>query len=112
MQAVTNGTLDTCEVKFSDKSAACVVMASNGYPQKYESGFELNIDNSVKDSVYVAGARLDDGVLKTAGGRVLGVTAIGEDLKTAINNAYSKVDKVKFGNAFYRKDIGAKALKA
>ncbi len=112
MQSVTNGTLDTCEVKFSDKSAACVVMASNGYPQKYESGFELNIDNSVKDSVYVAGARLDDGVLKTAGGRVLGVTAIGEDLKTAINNAYSKVDKVKFGNAFYRKDIGAKALKA
>ena len=112
MQAVTNGTLDTCEVKFSDKSAACVVMASNGYPQKYESGFELNIDNSVKDSVYVAGARLDDGVLKTAGGRVLGVTAIGEDLKTAIYNAYSKVDKVKFGNAFYRKDIGAKALKA
>lgn len=112
MQSVTNGTLDTCEVKFSDKSAACVVMASNGYPQKYESGFELNIDNSVKDSVYVAGAKLDDGVLKTAGGRVLGVTAIGEDLKTAINNAYSKVDKVKFGNAFYRKDIGAKALKA
>ena len=108
MQSVTNGTLDTCEVKFSDKSAACVVMASNGYPQKYESGFELNIDNSVKDSVYVAGAKLDDGVLKTAGGRVLGVTAIGEDLKTAINNAYSKVDKVKFGNAFYRKDIGIK----
>ena len=112
MKAVTNGTLENCDVKFSDKSAACVVMASNGYPQKYESGFELSIDDSVKDSVYVAGAKLENDVLKTAGGRVLGVTAIGDDLKSAIENAYKKVNKVKFSNAYYRKDIGAKALKA
>ncbi len=112
MKAVTNGTLENCDVKFSDKSAACVVMASKGYPQKYESGFELKIDKSVKDSVYVAGARLENNVLKTAGGRVLGVTAIGDDLKSAIENAYKKVNMVEFGNAYYRKDIGAKALKA
>ena len=112
MKAVTNATLENCDVKFSDKSAACVVMASNGYPQKYESGFELSIDDSVKDSVYVAGAKLENDVLKTAGGRVLGVTAIGDDLKSAIENAYKKVNKVKFSNAYYRKDIGAKALKA
>ncbi len=112
MKAVTNGTLENCDVKFSDKSAACVVMASKGYPQKYESGFELSIDDSVKDSVYVAGAKLENDVLKTAGGRVLGVTAIGDDLKSAIENAYKKVNKVEFRNAYYRKDIGAKALKA
>lgn len=112
MQAVTNGTLDKCEVNFSKKSAACVVMASSGYPQKYESGFELKIDDSVKDSVYVAGAKLENNILKTAGGRVLGVTAVGDNLNDAISNAYQKVSKVEFGNAFYRKDIGAKALKA
>ncbi len=112
MQAVTNGTLAETEVKFSKNSAACVVMASNGYPQKYESGFELKIHDSVADSVYVAGAKLDNGVLKTAGGRVLGVTAVGNNLQEAINNAYEKVSKVEFANAFYRKDIGAKALKA
>ena len=112
MQAVTNGTLDKTEVKFKDANAACVVMASKGYPQKYESGFELVIDESVADSVYVAGAKLDDGVLKTAGGRVLGVTAVADTLEGAIKAAYKKVEKVTFGNAFYRSDIGARALKA
>ena len=112
MQAVTNGTLDETEVKFKDANAACVVMASKGYPQKYESGFELVIDESVADSVYVAGAKLDDGVLKTAGGRVLGVTAVADTLEGAIKAAYKKVEKVTFGNAFYRSDIGARALKA
>jgi len=112
MQAVTNGTLDSCEVKFKKQHAACIVMASNGYPQKYESGFELKIDNSVADSVYVAGAKLDNNILKTAGGRVLGVTAIGETLENALKSAYKKVEKVQFDNAFYRKDIGKKALMA
>ena len=112
MQAVTNGTLDKTEVKFKDAHAACVVMASKGYPQKYESGFELVIDESVADSVYVAGAKLDGGVLKTAGGRVLGVTAVDDTLEAAIKSAYKKVEKVKFGNSFCRSDIGARALKA
>ena len=112
MRAVTNGTLDKTEVKFKNESAACVVMASKGYPQKYESGFELKIDNSVKDSVYIAGAKKDNGKLFTAGGRVLGVTATADTLENAINKAYEKVGKVEFENAFYRKDIGARALKA
>ena len=112
MQAVTNGTLDKTEVKFKNENAACVVMASKGYPQKYESGFELKIDDSVKDSVYVAGAKNENGRLLTAGGRVLGVTATADTLEKAINKAYEKVGKVDFENAFYRKDIGARALKA
>lgn len=112
MQAVTNGTLDKTEVKFKNESAACVVMASKGYPQQYESGFELKIDTSVKDSVYVAGAKNENGRLLTAGGRVLGVTATADTLEKAINKAYERVGKVDFENAFYRKDIGARALKA
>ena len=110
MLATTNGTLNETDVKFSNGAAACVVMASNGYPKKYESGFELKIEESVADSVYVAGAKLDGDVLKTAGGRVLGVTATAQDLKSAIGNAYEKVNNVHFYNAFYRKDIGAKAM--
>ena len=112
MQACTNGTLADTEVKFKDGAAACVVMASNGYPQKYESGFELKIDDSIKDKVYVAGAKLDGGVLRTAGGRVLGVTDTGADLREALAKAYENVKMVSFSNAFYRNDIGAKALKA
>ena len=111
MQATTNGTLKDTEVKFKDGAAACVVMASKGYPQKYESGFELNIDKTVEDKVYVAGSKLIDGVLKTAGGRVLGVTDTANTLEEALKKAYGNVKLVKFENAFYRNDIGAKALK-
>ena len=112
MQAVTNGTLDKTEVKFADKHACCVVMASKGYPQKYDSGFEIKIADEVADSVFVAGAKLDNGTLKTAGGRVLGVTATADTLEGAIGAAYAKVEKVTFGNAYYRSDIGARALQA
>lgn len=112
MRAVTEERLESTEVKFKDEYAACVVMASEGYPQKYQSGFELKIDETVAGSVFVAGAKLDGETLRTAGGRVLGVTAIGSTLKSAIDSAYEKVKKVSFENAFYRKDIGARALKA
>ncbi len=112
MKATANGTLSDCEVKFSEGAAACVIMASDGYPEKYESGFEIKMADDVKDSVYVAGAKLSDGKLLTAGGRVLGVTATAPCLKCAISAAYEKVGKVSFGNAFYRKDIGARALLA
>ena len=87
-------------------------MASKGYPEKYESGFEINIPESAKDSVYVAGAKLADGKLLTAGGRVLGVTATAPTLALAIDGAYEKVKTIKFDNAFYRSDIGARAMKA
>ena len=112
MQAVANGTLADCDVKFSEGAAACVVMASAGYPEKYESGFEIKMTDDVKDFVYVAGAKIADGRLLSAGGRVLGVTATAPTLTEAIKSAYANVEKVSFENAFYRKDIGARALLA
>ncbi len=112
MMACTNGTLADTEVKFKSGAAACVVMASSGYPQKYDSGFELSIGDNVADKVYVAGAKLDGETLKTAGGRVLGVTDTADNLEDALEKAYKNIDYVKFENAFYRKDIGTKALKA
>lgn len=112
MQAVTNGELDKAEVKFADKNACCVIMASEGYPVKYEKGFEIKIPQEVADSVYVAGAEMKDGRLLTNGGRVLGVTAIGDTLGDAIRGAYAKVEKISFDNSYYRRDIGAKAMKA
>ena len=112
MQAVTNGTLSETEVKFSDKNACCVIMASEGYPVKYEKGYEISIDPTVADRVYIAGAKAQDGKLLTNGGRVLGVTEIADSLEDAIKNAYASVEKISFGNAFYRHDIGARALKA
>ncbi len=112
MQAVTNSTLADIDVEFSEESCACVVMASEGYPQKYQTGFEITADADVMKDIFVAGAKLSDGKLLTGGGRVLGVTALGSCLSCAINNAYAKVEKVHFDNAFYRKDIGKRALQA
>ncbi len=112
MQAVTNSTLSDIDVEFSTESAACVVMASEGYPVKYQSGFEITAEGDVMKDIFVAGAKLEEGKLLTAGGRVLGVTALGNCLSCAINNAYEKVGKVHFDNAFYRKDIGKRALQA
>ena len=112
MMATTEGNLDKCEVKFANKSACCVIMASKGYPEKYESGFEITIDESVSDSVYVAGAKLGDDKLLTAGGRVLGVVAIADSLGEAVAEAYKKTEKVTFSGAYYRHDIGKRALLA
>ena len=112
MRATTDGTLSDCEVRFADKNACCVIMASKGYPEKYESGAEITISPDVKDSVFVAGAKCVDGKLVTAGGRVLGVTAVEDTLGEAIAAAYEKVKKVNFTTAYYRKDIGARAMKA
>ena len=112
MRAVTSGTLDKAEVKFADKNACCVIMASEGYPVKYEKGFEIKIPQEVADSVYVAGAEMKDGRLLTNGGRVLGVTAVGDTLGDAIRSAYAKAEKISFDNSYYRRDIGAKAMKA
>ncbi len=112
MMACTNGTLSDTEVKFLNKSACCVIMASEGYPGKYQSGFEITVDEDNKADIYVAGAKLENEKLLSAGGRVLGVTAIGDDLNDAIQKAYENVTKVHFDNAFYRHDIGTKALKA
>ncbi len=112
MQAVTNGTLAETEVKFSNKYACCVVMASEGYPVSYKKGFELKIPNEISDKVYIAGAKIENGKLLTNGGRVLGATDTAETLAEAIEKAYNLVDKISFENAYYRHDIGAKAMKA
>ena len=112
MKAVTDEKLAECDVRFSNKAAACVIMASDGYPVHYEKGYPVNIPESVSDSVYSAGTALKDGQLVTSGGRVLGVTAVADDLKNALEKAYEKVGKISFENAYYRKDIGQKALKA
>ena len=112
MRAVTNGTLKNTEVRFKNCAAACVIIASGGYPVSYRKGFEIKMEESVKDSVYVAGAEIKNGRLVTSGGRVLGVTATALTLKEAICAAYEKAEKVSFNNAFYRKDIGSKALNA
>ena len=111
MQAVTNGTLADTEVKFSDKCACCVILASKGYPVKYESGYEIVLPETKNDEViYVAGAKKDGDRLLSSGGRVLGVTAVAGELKEAIDKAYSLTEKVKFDNGFCRKDIGKRAL--
>ncbi len=110
MQATTNGTLAETEVKFADKFAACVVMASKGYPEKYDKGCEITVPEDIDPYVYVAGAALKEGKLVTNGGRVLGVTATAKTLKEALDTAYARVEKISFDNAFYRHDIGAKCL--
>ena len=112
MQATTNGTLDETEVKFSDKNACCVIMASAGYPESYAKGYEMTIPADIAPDVYVAGARLSDGKLLTNGGRVLGVTSVEDTLASAIEASYKKVDKIHFDNKYYRHDIGQRALRA
>ena len=112
MQATTNGTLADTEVKFSDKHACCVIMASKGYPQSYEKGFEMTIPAEIEDKVYIAGAKLEGDRLLTNGGRVLGVTATCDSLGDAIKASYAMVEQISFENAYYRHDIGARAMAA
>ena len=108
MKHVDAGTLAEAEVKFSNKSACCVVMASDGYPRAYQTGFEITMP--ADKNIYVAGAKLADGKLLSGGGRVLGVTETAATLGEAIEKAYETVKTVNFENAFYRKDIGKKAM--
>lgn len=110
MQAVTDGTLASCDVRFSDKSAACVIMASKGYPSSYEKGFKITIPDDILPHVYVAGARLSGDALVTSGGRVLGVTYVADDLRKALDASYEAVRSIHFDNAYFRSDIGARAL--
>ena len=112
MKATTDGTLADTPVEFEDKSAACVIMASEGYPVSYEKGYEITIPESIAPCVFVAGAKEEDGKLLTSGGRVLGVTAIADTLQEAIDSSYKMVEQIHFDNAFYRRDIGQRALKA
>ena len=108
MKSVREGTLSNCDVEFSDGAACCVILASDGYPGHYEKGFEITMPEG--ELIYVAGAAIEDGKLVTSGGRVLGVTAVAESLKPAIDKAYALAETVQFENAYFRRDIGKKAL--
>ena len=113
MLAVSKGTLAETEVKFSQKSACCVILASRGYPQKYDKGFPITLPATEADErIYIAGAAEKDGKLLTSGGRVLGAAVVAEDLPAAIGKAYALADRIHFDNAFCRRDIGQRALKA
>ena len=112
MQATTNGTLAETEVKFSQKHACCVVTASAGYPLSYEKGFEITMTPEAEEHTFVAGAKLSDGKLVTAGGRVTGTTAVAASLEEAIKEAYRMAYDVKFEKAYRRSDIGQRGLAA
>ena len=112
MQATTNGTLAQTPVEFSSGAACCVVLASQGYPTHYEKGFPITMTEEAAAHTYVAGAKEEDGHLVTSGGRVLGVTAVAEDLPKAIQEAYRLAQGVTFENAYCRRDIGQRALAA
>ena len=112
MQATTNGTLAELDVKFADKHACCVILASNGYPTAYQKGFEITMTGEAAAHTFVAGAALKDGKLVTSGGRVTGTTAVADSLEAAIKEAYRLSDGVKFANAYRRSDIGSRALQA
>ncbi len=128
MRACTDGCLREDMVRFSDEAACCVVMASEGYPQKYETGFPITVDADFSGLLYFAGAKAADagtsgaagvsdgaathGTLLTGGGRVLGVVCRAATLPEAVRQTYEQVERVHFANAYYRRDIGARALAA
>lgn len=114
-EAINNGTLSQLDIEWSDKACTCVIMASGGYPKSYPKGIEISgLSNGQLDgvTVYHAGTAIKDGKLVTSGGRVLGVTALGDTLEDALKKSYEAVEKINFDGAHYRKDIGARALKA
>ena len=113
MKATAEGKLAETQVKWKDGHACCVVLASKGYPIKYEKGFPLTLPATKENEyIYVAGAALEDGVLKTNGGRVVGAVAVADTLERAIDAAYDLAGRIHFENAYCRRDIGQRALAA
>ena len=113
MLATAQGRLAEVDVRFADKSACCVILASQGYPGRYETGFPISLpETGANEHIYIAGAAVKDGALVTGGGRVLGATAVAEDLPAAVEAAYALADRVHFDNAYCRRDIGRRALRA
>ena len=112
MQAVTEERLADCPVTFSDGAAACVILASEGYPGSYQKGFPIRIPDDLNAEIFTAGVKETDGQLVTSGGRVLGVTATAPTLKEALQKAYAAAEQIRFENVYYRRDIGKRALAA
>lgn len=114
-EAINNETLADLDIEWDDRACTCVIMASGGYPKSYPKGIEINglTDGQLDGvTVYHAGTKRDGDKLVTSGGRVLGVTALGESIEDALAKSYAGVEKIKFDGAHYRKDIGQKALNA
>ena len=112
MQACTNGKLEHTPVLFTRKHACCVITAAAGYPESYPKGMPITFTPEALAATFVAGAKLEDGRLVTAGGRVTGTTAIADSLEEAIREAYRLADGVVFDHAYRRSDIGQRALQA
>ncbi len=113
MNASIDGNLSMLPpISWKNQSAVCVVLASKGYPESYQKNEEIQgLDSQDRNSVvFHAGTKRDDGKVLTNGGRVLGVTALGDTLESAISNAYSRVDKISWPNKYFRSDIGKKGL--
>ena len=113
--AINNETLSDLDIEWDDRACTCVIMASGGYPKSYPKGIEISglTDGQLDGvTVYHAGTKRDGDKLVTSGGRVLGVTALGDSLQDALAKSYTGVEKIKFDGAHYRKDIGQKALNA
>ena len=114
MMAVRNQTLDQMDIRWKEQAAACIVLASGGYPGKYESGKRITgLEDAEKmgATVYHAGTKLTEAGYVTAGGRVLGVTALGGSLKAAVDSAYAAARKIHFDGVHMRSDIGSKDCK-
>ena len=113
MLAVRGGCLREDMVRFRKGAACCVVLASEGYPKKYSTGYPITLpEPGAGEDIYVAGAKLENGQLVTSGGRVLGAVATADTLKEAIGRAYALAEKIHFENAYMRRDIGRRALMA
>ena len=114
-EAINNETLSELDIEWSEKACACVIMASGGYPKSYKKGVEitgLTLGQLDGVTVYHAGTKIENDKLVTSGGRVLGVTALGDSLADALKKSYEAVENIRFDNAHYRKDIGKRSLEA
>ena len=114
-EAINNETLSELDIEWSEKACACVIMASGGYPKSYKKGVEitgLTLGQLDGVTVYHTGTKIENDKLVTSGGRVLGVTALGDSLADALKKSYEAVENIHFDNAHYRKDIGKRALEA
>ena len=113
MQATAAGRLHELEVRWKKAAACCVVLASEGYPQKYQTGFPITLpETGIGEEIFIAGARQEGETLLTGGGRVLGAVCVRPTLREAVDAAYALAGRIRFENAFYRRDIGRRALEA
>ena len=110
MQATRNGCLDKVGFSFVDKAAACVILASGGYPGPYRKGMEISIGQNPADWIFFAGVKKENGRLSTAGGRVLGVVAVDDTIQSAVGRCYEAIGYISFEDMQFRHDIGARAI--